>query len=372
MKVGVDLIMQNVGDWDRFLGRRFGSGPREADHDMWYEDLALGELVEDLGFDSLWTTEHHFTPYNLIPDPLQTLTWHAARTKRLELGTCVIVLPWHDPVRVAEQIALLDVLTRGRRLMLGFGRGLGRVEYEGFRVPMAEARDRFAEAFEVVRRALTQERFTFEGRFHRIPEMSIRPLPRTPNLLDDAYMAANSPESVGVAADLDLGLLIIPQKPWELHAEDMALYRAARAKRGKEMLPAIVLCFPYCAATEAEARDGATRYIGAYQRSLVAHYELDEPEHFKSAKVYEYYANAAAQMQELRKTAGESVMRDFFVGMQPWGTPEQVLTKLREIKDKVDAAELICIFKTGGMPPALAERSMRLFAEEVLPELHRW
>ena len=372
MKVGVDLIMQNVGDWERFLGGKFGSGPREADHDMWYEDLALGDLVEDLGFDALWTTEHHFTPYNLIPDPLQTLTWHAARTKRVDLGTCVIVLPWHDPVRVAEQIALLDILSRGRRLVLGFGRGLGRVEYEGFRVPMAEARDRFAESFEVVRRALTQERFSFEGRYHHIPEMSIRPLPRTRNLLTDAYMAANSPESVGVAADLDLGLLIIPQKPWELHAEDLQLYRAARAKRGAGPLPSIVLCFPYVAVTEAEARDGAARYIGAYQRSLVAHYELDEPEHFKSAKVYEYYAQAAERMRELRASDGGKMMQDFFVGMQPWGTPDQVLEKLREVKDKVDAAELICIFKTGGMPPALAERSMRLFATHVLPELHRW
>ena len=88
------------------------------------------EEAEDLGFDSIWTVEHHFTDYTMCPDPVQFLTWVAGKTN-LQLGTAVIVLPWHDPMRVAEQVTVLDNLSDGR-LILGIGRGLARIEYEGF------------------------------------------------------------------------------------------------------------------------------------------------------------------------------------------------------------------------------------------------
>ena len=95
------------------------------------EHMALGDLAEPLGFDSLWALEHHFTGYAMSPAPLQTLSYYAGRTKRIALGTAVIVLPWHDPVRVAEQIALLDIFCGGRCLF-DFGRGAASV---GSRVP---------------------------------------------------------------------------------------------------------------------------------------------------------------------------------------------------------------------------------------------
>ena len=113
------------------------------------EHLALGDLAEPLGFDSIFALEHHFTGYAMSPAPTQLLAYYAGRTKRIQLGTAVIVLPWHDPVRVAEQIALLDMLCGGRCLF-GFGRGAASVEYEGFRVPMEEARPRFVEAAQIV------------------------------------------------------------------------------------------------------------------------------------------------------------------------------------------------------------------------------
>ena len=113
------------------------------------EHMALGDLAEPLGFDSLWALEHHFTGYAMSPAPTQLLSYYAGRTKRLTLGTAVIVLPWHDPVRVAEEIALLDVISGGR-CMFGFGRGAASVEYAGFRVPMEEARPRFVEAAQIV------------------------------------------------------------------------------------------------------------------------------------------------------------------------------------------------------------------------------
>src|SRR5918912_3467082 len=126
------------------------------------EHLALGDLAEPLGFDSLFALEHHFTGYAMSPSPTHLLAYYAGRTKKVQLGTAVIVLPWHDPVRVAEQIALLDVMSGGRCLF-GFGRGAASVEYAGFRITMEEARARFVEAAKIVVLALANDSFEWDG-----------------------------------------------------------------------------------------------------------------------------------------------------------------------------------------------------------------
>src|SRR5262249_48726973 len=105
------------------------------------EELAQLELAEELGFESAWITEHHFSEYSLSPNPLFYLGFLAGRTKRMRLGTQVLVVPWHDPVRLAEEIILLDQVSNGRAV-IGFGRGLARMEFEGMRVDQATARER--------------------------------------------------------------------------------------------------------------------------------------------------------------------------------------------------------------------------------------
>ena len=128
----------------------------------------------------------------MSPSPLQLLSYYAAKTTRITLGTCVIVLPWYDPIRVAEQIAYLDLLCRGR-CMFGFGRGAAIVEYAGFRVPMEEARARFVEAAQLVTKALRDEVFEWDGEFYKIPRMSIRPRPMS-NPDRRFYASSVSPE----------------------------------------------------------------------------------------------------------------------------------------------------------------------------------
>jgi alkanesulfonate monooxygenase SsuD/methylene tetrahydromethanopterin reductase-like flavin-dependent oxidoreductase (luciferase family) len=162
MKVGIALNMLTK--------------PGHSDAAVLTEHLTLGDLAEPLGFDSLFALEHHFTGYAMSPAPTQLLSYYAGRTRRIALGTAVIVLPWHDPVRVAEQIALLDILSGGRCLF-GFGRGAASVEYAGFRIPMEEARPRFVEAAQIVVRALSEETFEWDGEYFKIPRTSIRPRP---------------------------------------------------------------------------------------------------------------------------------------------------------------------------------------------------
>ncbi len=137
---------------------------------------------------------------------LQFLSYMAGRTTKIQLGSMVVVLPWHDPVRVAEQIAMLDNLSKGR-VVIGFGRGAATVEYNGFRVAMEESRERFVEAAEVVHKALANERFSHQGKYFQIPELSIRPRPYS-HPEKRLYGAAVSPDTAERMAKLGLGVLI--------------------------------------------------------------------------------------------------------------------------------------------------------------------
>jgi alkanesulfonate monooxygenase SsuD/methylene tetrahydromethanopterin reductase-like flavin-dependent oxidoreductase (luciferase family) len=367
MRFGVSFFMQNYEDWGRHSARAFEGPAATADHEIWDRSLRLADQVEPLGFDSLWTVEHHFTPYTMVPNPLQFLTYMAGRTSRVDVGTMVVVLPWHDPVEVAEQIAMLDLVLGGRQLTLGFGRGAGRVEFEGFRVPMHESRVRFTEALEVVRRAITQESFSFDGEFYQLPEMSIRPRPRDPQrLLDRMYQAWGSPETVRMAAEADLGPLFVPQKPWEDIRAEVELYDETRQSMGKPSTRPIVACWVSCFETEEEAWDVALHHMGNYNDSVLRHYELGDPEHFAQTGVYDYYAERARRRSMV--TADQATRA--FAASQAWGTPDRCLAALRHIVEVTGAAELIGVFDYGAMPVELAERSMQLFAREVLPQVH--
>src|SRR2546421_6357784 len=231
MKVGIALnMLQKEG---------------RSDADVFAEHLALGDLAEPLGFDSLFALEHHFTGYAMSPSPLQLLTYYAGRTKRITLGTAVIVLPWHDPVRVAEEIALLDVISGGRCLF-GFGRGAASVEYAGFRVPMEEARPRFVEAAQIVVKALTHETFDWDGEFFKIPRTSIRPRPIS-HPERRFYASSVSPESAEIMAKLGFGMLFIMQNEWSKGREGIDRVPAMSNAAGFPPKPPLILTKISCA-----------------------------------------------------------------------------------------------------------------------------
>src|ERR1700675_4545332 len=163
MRVGMAAVFQNPGR-------------ARSDFDVYRDELRLADLCEPLGFDSLWGVEHHFTDYTMCPDVLQFLTYVAGMTQRIQLGSMVVVLPWHDPLRVAEQVSMLDHLSGGR-FIFGMGRGLGRVEFEGFRVSMDESRARFVESAEMIIKGLEQGHCEYDGQFIKQPRKDLRPAP---------------------------------------------------------------------------------------------------------------------------------------------------------------------------------------------------
>lgn len=367
MRIGVHFNYQNYTDWDRFEAHQPGS-PAVPDSRLYDEELELGSLVEPLGFDSYWAIDHHFSPYIMTGGAIQHLTYFAGKTSRIDFGTMVVVLPWYDPVVVAEQISVLDNLLRGRRLTLGLGRGAAKREFDAYRISMDESRDRFAESLEVLRKALSQEWFSHDGEFYHIPETTIRPRPRNPQaLLDGMRVAWTSPQTLPITANAGLGMLMTNQKSWEEYREDVRGFNAVRAEKGWAPTQPSVVVHVSCFDTEAEAWDVILKHTIEAQISIQRHYGWKDEERFRNTKGYEQYAKFSELVnRQTPEWIGERSARP-----QAWGTPDQVFEKLQEIQRMTSAEELILNFRFGAMPAAVAERSMRLFASDVLPRLHK-
>ena len=352
MHAGMAVIFQNPGR-------------KRPDHEVYREELRLADLAEPLGFDSIWSVEHHFTDYTMCPDVLQFLTWMAGRTERLQLGSMVVVLPWHDPLRVAEQVAMLDAMSGGR-VILGLGRGAGKVEFDGFRRPMDESRQRFVESAAMLLRGLEQGACEHDGALVRQPRVDIRPAPCR-SFRGRTYAAAVSPESARIMAELGVGLLIIPQKPWGEVAKELDAYRTLYQEVNRAAAPAPICAgWTFCDRDPARAREQARRWIGGYFESVLRHYDF-AGDHLGRTRGYEYYGKFADKIA----TYGADSVVDFFVDLQVAGTPEQCYDKILDIRRRTGTDHFVGVFSYAGMPADEAERNVRLFAAEVLPALRR-
>ena len=354
MHIGMSTIFQNP---NKHL----------PDHQVYRNELRLADLAEPLGYQSIWGVEHHFTDYTMCPDVLQFLSYMAGRTQQALLGSMVVVLPWHDPVRVAEEFIMLDNLSDGR-VIVGIGRGLARVEYEGFRLNMAESRGRFNESAHLLVRALEDGFAEYDGDYIRQPRVEIRPNPFR-SFQGRTYAAAISPESGPVLAKLGVGVLIIPQKPWRDVQAELTAYRATWQEVNDAQPPPapVVVTFAYCDENEDRAQEMAHRYVGAYWESVMRHYEFRN-DHLRTTRGYEYYGNFTDKINAY----GDRDVQDFFVGLQVTGTPEQCYQKALEIHGYTATDSLVAAFSYGGIPYPDAENSMRLFATQVMPELKKF
>ena len=350
MHVGSSIFFQN------FQHKR-------TDLEVYQNELKLADLAEPLGFDSIWGVEHHFTDYTMCPDVLQFLSYMAGRTERVQLGSMVVVLPWHDPMRIAEQFSVLDHLSGGRAI-IGVGRGLGRVEFEGFRLDMSESRTRFAESAKMLVDALENGVAEFDGELIKQPKVDIRPKPYK-SFHGRTYAAAVSPESSLALAQLGLGILIIPQKPWSEVENELKAYREIfQEVNGTPAPPPIVVGFTFCHEDEDRAKEMANEYVGNYWDSIMDHYEF-RSDHLKETKGYEYYGKFTEKIEQY----GTQDVKDFFLDLQVWGTPAQCYDKIMSTRGRVGSDSFLAAFSFGAMPYDEVEKSMRLFAKEVLPRL---
>jgi alkanesulfonate monooxygenase SsuD/methylene tetrahydromethanopterin reductase-like flavin-dependent oxidoreductase (luciferase family) len=352
MHVGYGVIFQNPGN-------------ALSDAEVYRNELRLCDMVEPLGFDSVWSVEHHFDNYAMCPNPLQFLSYMAGKTSKIKLGSMVVVLPWHDPIRVAEQISLLDHISNGR-FILGLGRGLARIEFEGFRLDQNDGRSRFVEYAELILNAL-ESGYMEGGSYTRQPRRDIRPLPAR-SFKGRTFAAAVSPDSIPIMAKLGVGLLVNPQKPWEMVKEDFRTYHQVWTEVNGATPPPKPLCGGMCFVDENKdrAEEMAMKWITAYYRTVVDHYEMTQ-QHFGSHKTYEFYSLARPYLEIYGL---DNAAKDF-AKLMPWGTPNEVIEKIAFIKETIDANGVMMNFSYAGMPFDEVDRSLRLFAKKVLPELKR-
>src|SRR3954470_537307 len=236
MRVGATIFNQNYVDWDRYEAEERGESvpphPTKSDREVFQEELNLARTADEVGFDSVWTIEHHFTPYTMVTNPLQYLTYIAGITERVDLGTMVVVLPWHNPVRVAEDVNMLDtVLGEGRDVILGVGRGLGRREYNGLGIDQNEARGRFDEGLQLLKELLATGRVDFEGEHFQVKDVRLRPQPDK-DLSENLWCAGGTPETVEIIAKNDVRPLTIPTTSLEMALDNARMYARMRRAAG--------------------------------------------------------------------------------------------------------------------------------------------
>jgi alkanesulfonate monooxygenase SsuD/methylene tetrahydromethanopterin reductase-like flavin-dependent oxidoreductase (luciferase family) len=367
MRIGVTIFNQNYRDWDRYEAEERGEAvpgrATRSDREIFREEINIARIADESGFDSVWTIEHHFTPYTMVTNPLQYLTYIAGITKRVDLGTMVVVLPWHNPVRVAEDVNMLDSFLGPRRnIICGVGRGLGRREYAGLGIDQNEARGRFDESLQVLNELLATGKCDFDGEFYRIHGLRLRPQPER-DLSANLWCAGGTAETVQIIARHGVRPLTIPTTSLDLALTNMRRYAELRRAAGHKPSHTKLALWTYVAEKESDAEAGARQFMVEYADSALRHYELLGT-HLRNIKGYESYG---AQSDALRNDP--TPFRMGFFKSHPWGTPDKTIARATELAKAFGTDEIMFIFKYGSMPIELAEKSMRLFAKEVMPAL---
>lgn len=353
MRVGYMLQLQNLFE-------------NVSDDEMLREEMRVAVKAEGYGYDAIWCPEHHFESYSMAVDNLQILTWLAAKTETINLGSAALILPWWtQPIRLVERIAMLDAMSNGRYI-LGFGRGLARKEFEAFGVPIEESRTRFDEMAKMIVDAL--ESGYIEGEGPHFPQVKTVIRPRPGKFNDRLYSVAMSPDSAKAIASLDTRMMTFVQFSMDKLLPNIEIFRAEYLKNhGRPAAPTLLVDDCYCTMDEKHNEEVVRKYLAAKYISILQHYEFMKDYH-KELKGYEAYGESAKFLNELGL---EGAVADY-ISHQAWGTPQQILEKLDKRRSVIGDFEWISICSFGGMPYDLVEKSMELLAKEVIPELKTW
>ena len=286
--------------------------------------------ADRLGFAQLFMVEHHFTGQGQVSASMTVLAYLAARTRKIRLGTAVVVLPWHNPVLIAEQVATLDLLTGGR-VDFGVGKGYRKAEFDGFCIPMEEATERFDEAMEIIRKAWTADgRFSHHGKRWHYENVLVEPEPlQRPH--PPLWLAAGSHDSIRRAAREGYNLLLDQLAQVEQIVQRIALFREECARVGRAYDPAMV----------------------ATARPLqMIHHESER------AQAYETRRRVLATIGDLARDKLPDRIEDDTAPLL--GTPEEVIARLKEL-EAGGATNILLV------DPNASVANLRAFAREVMP-----
>jgi alkanesulfonate monooxygenase SsuD/methylene tetrahydromethanopterin reductase-like flavin-dependent oxidoreductase (luciferase family) len=296
--------------------------------------------AEALGYASSFLVEHHFTGFGQVSATLNLLTWVGARTRTLRLGTAVMVLPWHNPVLLAEQAATVDLLSGGR-LDFGVGPGYRHNEFAGFCLPMEEAEERFDEAVEVIVRAWTSDtRWSHRGKYWQFEDIVVEP-PTAQQPHPPFWMGAGRPASITRVAERGWNLLLDQFAPFDQIGERIALFRKEVEARGRafDPLSVAVARSVNVVMTAAERALAIARRLEARRRVASL---AQRPDGLNKASILSYADTLEAS------EAGTL-----------YGTPEEIAGWLEELRGL--GAEYVLLNSTGGI------ETLRRFARELMP-----
>jgi natural product biosynthesis luciferase-like monooxygenase protein len=335
----------------------------KSEHDLVHEQLTLMRAAEDYGFDSVWPAEHHFSEYGYCASPAVTLAALALETKRLRLGTGVVVLPLNHPLRVAEDYAMLDLMSNGR-VDLGVGRGYQPSEFSRYGVDLSRTREMFHEAVQIIQQAWTQETVTFHGTHYRFDAVPVRPKPlQRPH--PPIWMACLSPETFELAGRYGFNLLfgtvfgLPPDKAKELQVS----YRRGLVAGGHD--PAgrrrASLMMVYVADSVEQARAEFADPVIWYYRTIAKY--VAPPKGEAPVRSYEMYAKT-------RDLAATASLEDLFARKAViCGDPDSVVEELTKAQAVYGFTDLLCWTRLGGLDHRKVLRSMDLMSTKVFPHL---
>jgi len=319
---------------------------------------------EELGFDSLWANEHHFDPYGgIIPSPPIMLAALAQRTKRVRLGTSVIVLPLHQPIEIAEQLAMVDLISNGR-VDLGVGRGFVVADYEALGIPRDGAQERLMEELEVILKAWSGAPFSHHGTYYNFDNIEVWPPPQQQRPHPPVWLSVGAtPASFEWAGRHGYKVLTVAYRGVQQLVELLPLYRnawlAAGHKAGEWEISShyqVVLSDNSRKARQI-AEKALRRYMAATTHTIErAEAHMAAPEAAERSRVDRDMLDIDRMVDECRVIAG---------------TPDEAVQSLERARDMMGLTQADCTFYFGGIPFGQAQRSQRLFASEVMPKLRK-
>jgi alkanesulfonate monooxygenase SsuD/methylene tetrahydromethanopterin reductase-like flavin-dependent oxidoreductase (luciferase family) len=341
----------------------FHQHPGWSEREVFDYHVELVEYLEDVGFDGMWAAEHHFRDYGLCNNIPAMLSYLAARTTRLRLGTGIVVLPLHNPVLVAEEIAQLDMLSNGR-VDFGVGRGYQSGEFDRFGIPIAEARERFDEALDLILKLWREDAVTFDGQFYRCSDVTLKPKPAQ-RLGPQAYIASISPDTVARVAKRGLPILADPLATFRRLGRAADVWHTEMAANGfaTEGIDLCCMRTVYVAETNEKARADLARFEAGFDRSSIVNVQ-NAPIDAKTgeiAKGYEFWQD--------RYLKGGTLSDDFrWDQLEVIGDPQRVIGQIKDLQ-ALGYNNVMCDFgSTRPMPIAEMKKIIKLFADEVMPE----
>lgn len=339
----------------------FENPANKSERQVLKEELDLMRCAEDLGFDSVWASEHHFSEYGFCASPTLTLAAVAAVTKKIRLGTGVTVLPFNHPLRMAEDIALLDLISDGR-VDFGVGRGFQPIEYRGFHIDQSRSHEIFDEALDIILLAWTQHKLDYPGKHFRFEVEQVMPKPlQKPH--PPVWVAAVSADSFGAVGRRGLNLLCAPSFGFYGDAATRLIKRyhdgLKLAPNPKAKRDIGVLCMVYCGETEEQARRDFTGPVLWTYRTLAKY--MAPPAGQQAAEGYDLYG----QLRSICASVNWDQLKA--VGAVVCGDRDSCIQQISTLQERFGCTQLLAWTRMGGLDSTKVTRSMELMRKHVIP-----